>query len=175
MNTSRAWSLALFIIAFGWLGLWGLFFVSGVYAGKTDVPAMILGVGLFGVVPALILGGIGGYLRARGTQEAQQMVQIDLQQQILGAVETRGHVDLGRLAFELGTDEQQIRRAVYDLVNKRLFTGYVNWNQRELYSAQAADLPEGQCPHCGGRLELAGKGAVVCPYCGTETFLDTQH
>jgi uncharacterized protein (DUF983 family) len=28
-----------------------------------------------------------------------------------------------------------------------------------------------RCPNCGAQLELAGKGLIVCPYCGTEVFL----
>ena len=126
MNVSRGWGIALLLIAFGWLAFWILFFASGLSAGKTDAPAMILGIGLFGFIPFLILGGIGGYLLAKGRGEARQIAEVELQKQILGAVDARGQVDLGQLAFELGADEQQIREAVYDLVNKGLFTGYVN-------------------------------------------------
>ena len=28
-----------------------------------------------------------------------------------------------------------------------------------------------ECPNCGGKLELAGKGIVTCPYCGVQIFL----
>jgi len=28
------------------------------------------------------------------------------------------------------------------------------------------------CQHCNGSLELAGKGIVRCPFCGTEYYLD---
>jgi len=41
-----------------------------------------------------------------------------------------------------------------------------------LYSVEAQKLKDnGTCPKCGGKLELAGKGLIKCPYCGTEVFL----
>ena len=29
----------------------------------------------------------------------------------------------------------------------------------------------GKCPNCGGDLQFAGKGLIVCPFCGSEVFL----
>jgi DNA-directed RNA polymerase subunit RPC12/RpoP len=64
-----------------------------------------------------------------------------------------------------------VRTYIYDLIGKDLFRGYVNWDRGELVSAEAAQIKDGTCPNCGGRLELAGKGLVRCPYCGTEIYL----
>ena len=47
----------------------------------------------------------------------------------------------------------------------------MNWDRGELVSAEAAQIKDDTCPNCGGKLELAGKGLVRCPYCGTETYL----
>ena len=54
-----------------------------------------------------------------------------------------------------------------------LFSGYINWDEGMLYSVEARNLRELEnCRVCQGKLELAGKGVVQCPYCDTEYFLD---
>lgn len=75
------------------------------------------------------------------------------------------------LAIECNLTRDQVKQNVYDLIGKDLFRGYVNWERGELVSAEAAQIKEDTCPNCGGRVELAGKGLVRCPYCGTETYL----
>jgi predicted RNA-binding Zn-ribbon protein involved in translation (DUF1610 family) len=41
-----------------------------------------------------------------------------------------------------------------------------------LYSSDASNLRGlEKCKNCGGEIKLAGKGVVVCPFCGTEYFL----
>jgi hypothetical protein len=58
------------------------------------------------------------------------------------------------------------------LVGLGVFTGYINWDDGVLFSAQASQLRDlTQCKKCGGAVKLVGKGVVKCPYCGTEYFL----
>ena len=50
--------------------------------------------------------------------------------------------------------------------------GAINWDKGLLYSVESQQLTEGRkCPNCGGDLQFAGKGLIVCPYCGSEVFL----
>ena len=84
---------------------------------------------------------------------------------------TRGRVSIPDLAIEGNLTRDQVRDYIYDLIGKDLFRGYVNWDKGELVSAEAAQIKDGTCPNCGGQLELAGKGLVRCPFCGTETYL----
>ena len=90
---------------------------------------------------------------------------------ILNSVMTRGRVSIPDLAIEGDLTRDQVKDYIYDLIGKDLFRGYVNWDKGELVSAEAAQIKDGTCPNCGGRLELAGKGLVRCPFCGTETYL----
>jgi tRNA(Ile2) C34 agmatinyltransferase TiaS len=56
-----------------------------------------------------------------------------------------------------------VKANIYDLIGKDLFRGFVNWDRGELVSAEAAQIKDGTCPNCGGKVELAGKGLVRCP------------
>jgi len=67
---------------------------------------------------------------------------------------------------------EEVRDWIYDLERLGLFTGYIDWQEGALYSAEASILREKKAyPRCGGSLDLLGKGIVKCNYCGTEIFL----
>jgi tRNA(Ile2) C34 agmatinyltransferase TiaS len=65
-----------------------------------------------------------------------------------------------------------VQNQVHALVGMGVFSGYVNWDDGVLYSAEAANLRDlERCKYCGGELKLVGKGVISCPFCGTEYFL----
>lgn len=118
------------------------------------------------------LGGAGLFLFLRGRAEEAQMAEVAKQRKLLNMIETKGEVRISDAALELDVPREVVQQYVYDLVGKGLFSGYINWNEGVLYARQARLLREqGRCPNCGGQLELAGKGVIQCPYCGTEIFL----
>ncbi len=147
-----------------------LFFGSGAASGRT-ASAMILGFGLVFVFVVLPLVGVGGFLFAKDRQEAAAFAEVEKEKRVLNMVLTQGQVRVAEVALELNATRDQVKEWVYDLVGKGLFTGYINWDEGILYSKQASELKTNKCPNCGGQLELAGKGVVSCPYCGTEIFL----
>ncbi|HHH41488.1 MAG TPA: hypothetical protein ENK56_05740 [Chloroflexi bacterium] len=132
------------------------------------------GRGLGSVIGAILgvpLVAVGVFLLIRGMQEAKAMAVVQQQKKLLGMVRAQGRVNIADAALELNVSRDQIKAWVYDLVNKGLFTGYINWDDGDLISVDAAKMDTTKCPYCGGELELAGKGVVECPYCGTEIFL----
>jgi hypothetical protein len=79
---------------------------------------------------------------------------------------------LSDAAVEMQVPREEIKNWVYRLVGLGVFSGYVNWDDGILFSKQASELRSLQsCAKCGGKLEMAGKGVIKCPYCGTEYFL----
>jgi outer membrane protein assembly factor BamB len=89
----------------------------------------------------------------------------------LGLLESRGQVKLDWLAGELGLTRKALEEMIYQLVAEKRFRGYIDWKEGDLYAAQAKEIKENHCPHCGAEVEMVGKGVVKCPYCGAETFL----
>jgi hypothetical protein len=76
------------------------------------------------------------------------------------------------LARELGVPLGVLRAWLYDLVAAGRFSGYINWDEGLLYSAEAQALrAAGHCPRCGGELALAWAGVICGAHCGAETFL----
>ena len=147
-----------------------LFFGSGYASGRMP-SAMILGFGLVFIVVVLPLVGVGGFMFVKGRQEAAAFAEVEKEKRVLNIVLTQGQVRVAEVALELNATRDQVKEWIYDLVGKGLFTGYINWDEGILYSKQASELGNNKCPNCGGQLELAGKGVVGCPYCGTEIFL----
>jgi hypothetical protein len=137
-----------------------------------DLPAAILGMVIAAIV-ALPLAGIGVFMIVRGGQEAKTDVMAQKQRRLLDMVTTRGELPMADAAVELQVPRDELKNWIYRLVGLGVFTGYINWDDGILFSAQASQLRDlTRCKKCGGEVKLAGKGVVKCPYCGTEYFLD---
>jgi len=129
----------------------------------------VLGIAVL-VLPQL---GIGAFLLWKGSQEAATAEKADKERELLNIVKSRGQVDIRDVAIEMQVSKDEVHDMLHDLVGMGLYSGYINWDEGVLYSSQASQLRElTQCKHCGGQLELAGKGVIRCPFCGTEYFLD---
>jgi multisubunit Na+/H+ antiporter MnhC subunit len=140
-------------------------------AERLTAAAVVLGLAITAII-ALPLAAGGVFMIVRGRQEAQTTEVAQKQRRLLDMVTSRGQVAITDAAVELQAPRDEVRNWVYRLVGLGVFTGYINWDDGVLYSAQAASLRElTNCKKCGGKLQLAGKGVVKCPYCGTEYFL----
>lgn len=140
--------------------------------GSLTSGAATLGMVIGFLVLVLPQLGFGAYLLLRGRQEAVVAESAGKQRQMLGMIKARGQVNIADLAIDLRTNRDEIQRMIYELVNMGLYSGYINWNEGTLYSSEASELRTlDRCKNCNGQLELAGKGVIRCPYCGTEYFL----
>ncbi|MEZ4657552.1 MAG: hypothetical protein R3A44_16840 [Caldilineaceae bacterium] len=159
-------SAVLFIGFIGWGGI-----VFGGTEGELTSGGFALGTLLALMVLAPIFG-IGFYLLRRGSDEERQFAAVKQQKKLLNMVLTQGKVTIVELVAELSEPRENIEEMIRDLVGKQLFSGAINWDKGILYSVESQALTEqGACPNCGGKLEFAGKGLIVCPYCGSEVFL----
>lgn len=138
---------------------------------ETTSGGMTLGVLLVLIVLAPIFG-IGLYVFRRGSAEQAQFAVVTQQKKLLNMVLTQGQVTIPELVAELQLPRDQIEGMIRDVVGKQLFSGAINWDKGVLYSVESQALTDGRkCPNCGGELTFAGKGLIVCPYCGSEVFL----
>jgi hypothetical protein len=159
---TRIIGIVLIVVSIG-VDIW---LAAGLFSGSR-ATGVALGFVLFSL--PFLAAGIYLLLASRGEVKAES--KADKQRAILNSVTTRGRVSIPDLAIEGDLSREQVRDYIYDLIGKDLFRGYVNWDKGELVSAEAAQIKDGTCPNCGGQLQLAGKGLVKCPYCGTETYL----
>jgi hypothetical protein len=144
---------------------------SGLASHQVQASGAILGIVLFGVLPLLLLGGVGAYLYVQGRAEAREMAQVRQKERLLGMIQAQGRVSLGQAMIEMKMSRDDIMNAIYELVNQGLFAGYIDWNAQTFYSQDAARVGSNTCPNCGGVRELVGKGIVKCPYCGATLFI----
>ena len=140
--------------------------------GSLTAGAATLGTVIGLLVLSLPQLAFGAFLLLRGQQEAVVAKSAGKQRQMLGMIKARGQVSIADLAIELQSSRDEIQRQLYELVNMGLYSGYVNWSEGTLYSSEASELRNlDRCKNCNGQLELAGKGVIRCPFCGTEYFL----
>jgi hypothetical protein len=140
--------------------------------GSLSSGAATLGFAIGFLVLVLPQLAIGVFLLWKGGREADTAEKANKQRELLNIVKSRGQVDIGDLAIEMQMNRDEIQDMIHQLVGMGLYSGYINWDEGTLYSQQASKLRElTNCLNCGGELELAGKGVIQCPYCGTEYFL----
>ncbi len=149
--------------------LMGVYYNEGSLSGGAAMLGWVIGIAVL-VLPQL---GVGGYMLWKGGQEAATAVTANKQRDLINIVKTRGQVAISDLVIEMQSSREEVEQMLHQLVGMGLFAGYVNWDEGMLYSRQASELRQlTRCENCGGELELAGKGVIRCPYCGTEYFLD---
>jgi len=163
----------IFLVAALAVCLLGTAIVGASYLTENlTLAAAVLGLAIAAVI-ALPLAGVGVFIFMRGGQEAKTEAVAQKQRRLLDMVSTRGELAIADAAVELQAPRDEVKNWIYRLVGLGVFTGYINWDDGVLFSAQAAQLRDlTHCKKCGGEVKLAGKGIVKCPYCGTEYFLD---
>jgi hypothetical protein len=172
MNTGRIVGLLLVLGAVAVCLLSGAVVVPRYTQDELTFSAAVLGLAVAAII-ALPLLGIGVFMIVRGGQEAKTDVMAQKQRRLLDMVTSRGELPMNDAAVELQVSVDELRNYIYRLVGLGVFSGYINWDDGVLFSAQASQLRNlTNCKKCGGEVKLVGKGVVKCPYCGTEYFLD---
>ncbi len=153
------------LLAFlGWL-------LTAFGTSETSSAGMAIGIVLALAILSPIFS-IGVYLFRRGTVEKGEFAHVQQQKKLLNMVLTQGKVTIAEVVAELEVPRDTVEEMIRDLVGKQLFSGAINWDKGILYSVESQALTEDRkCPNCGGELTFAGKGLIVCPYCGSEVFL----
>ncbi|MEQ8677844.1 MAG: hypothetical protein RLP44_11655 [Aggregatilineales bacterium] len=171
MNRGRLSGIILMVIGFGVAALSGLWLAVQARGDNLSAGGALLGA-LIVFVPVALLLGFGIYLYTQGGQEIEEESTMRMQRDLLDILKSRGQVRTEEMAIELGVPMNMVQDLVHQLVGLQVFSGYVNWKEGMLYSEDASKLRElDRCKHCGGEIELVGKGVVLCPFCGTEYFL----
>ncbi|MFO7633697.1 MAG: hypothetical protein R6W76_14230 [Caldilinea sp.] len=163
--------LVLMIVSAVLLLVFGLWVLTAFSTDETTSGGGILGL-LLALLVMAPLFGIGAYLFRKGGQEQTEYAFVAKEKQILNAVLTRGQVTISELIADMQLPREEIEKMIQDLVGKQLFSGAINWEKGVLYSVESQKLTgDHKCPNCGGDLQFAGKGLIVCPYCGSQVFL----
>nr|HMN30199.1 hypothetical protein [Caldilineaceae bacterium] len=150
---------------------WVAWIVTAFGTSETSSGGMVLGV-LLALIVMTPIFGIGVYVFRKGSVEQSQFAVVQQQKKLLNMVLTQGQVTIPEIMAELQLPRDTVEEMIRDVVGKQLFSGAINWEKGVLYSVESQQLTEDRkCPNCGGQLAFAGKGLIVCPYCGSEVFL----
>jgi hypothetical protein len=94
------------------------------------------------------------------------------QRRLLAMVNVQGKAVLDSLATDLNVSRALLRQWIYALAQRGQLHGFVDWAGGTVYSQAVGQvLAQNLCPHCGGKLDVAGKGLIACEFCGVEMFL----
>ncbi len=171
MNSSRLIGIILTVVGVGIAIIAGLWLATRSSSPGATAGGTILGAGL-AFIPVALFVGFGLYLFVQGGSQAQEESVMQKQRMLLDILKSRGQVSVNDMALEMHSNVDTVKELVYQLVGLQVFSGYINWDDGILYSADAKNLRQlDKCKNCGGEIQLVGKGVVKCKYCGTEYFL----
>lgn len=171
MSGNRLIGVILVVVGLAIALIAGIWLAGQLGTGELTSGGAVIGAGL-AFIPVALLTGFGLYLYAQGGVQAQQESVMQRQRRLLDIVKSRGQVSVNEIALEMSVSVDNVREMVHQLVGLQVFSGYVNWKDGTLYSAEASGLRDlKQCRNCGGEITLAGKGIMTCKFCGTEYFL----
>lgn len=71
------------------------------------------------------------------------------------------------VAQGLAVSREGAAAGVRHLVTKKLFTGYINWQEETVQSTEV-DIHRTDCPNCAAPLATTPRGTKICAGCGTE-------
>lgn len=169
---TRTVGIVLVAAAVGICVLGVALFGAGLAQGNLQAAGAILGFAVLVIVLVGPLAAAGIFVITRARREVAVESEAEMQRKILDMVKTRGQVNVSDIIIETETGLPAVQDMIYKLVGMGVFSGYVNWDQGTLYSAEASALRDlDECRNCGGQVSLAGKGVLRCPFCGTEYFL----
>ena len=170
-SSGKTAGLILIVVGIGIFLVAVLFIGSGLASEQVQASGAILGIGLFGVLPLLLFGGVGAFVLNRGRAEERELAEVRKKERLLGLIQAQGQASLNTIIVETKMTRDEVKQAIYELVSQGLFAGYINWDTLTFYSQDAGQVGSNKCPNCGGVRELVGKGVVQCPYCGVELFI----
>jgi hypothetical protein len=172
VKNGKVVSILLLIAAAAVAVVGGAWLAGSVSEGGMRITGALLGAALLLILILPLLGG-GVYLWVQSGREAARDAQRAELRKILDMVKSRGQLPVSDLVIELGESQNEVQDMIHSLVGMGVFSGYINWEEGILYSEDASGLRDlERCKFCGGELKLAGKGVVVCPYCGAEYYLN---
>ena len=167
VGSGRIVGLILMVVSAVLLLVFGLW----MFTAEITSDGQVLGLLLSLLVLAPIFA-VGLYLMRQGTAEQKQYANVTQEKKLLNMVLTQGQVTIPEIMAALPASRDEVEDMIRDLVGKQLFSGAIDWKSGILYSVESQKLVgEHKCPNCGGDLAFAGKGLIVCPYCGSEVFL----
>lgn len=170
MNSGRLVGIILTVVGIGVAVIAGLWIATQVSGGMSSGAAVMTAGVAF--IPVALLIGFGIYQFMQGGAQAEEESVMQQQRQLLDILRSRGQVSVSDMAMEMHVPVDRVQDMVHQLVGLQVFSGYVNWSDGTLFSAEASKLRElDKCKNCGGEIVLAGKGIVVCKFCSTEYFL----
>lgn len=146
-NRGQLLGIGATLVGFIIIALAGINLASQITRPGADAGNLILGalLTLAFAVPFLGYGMFAYALHAQDEPEPEES-DVAIQRRIVEFVNAHGMTTFPTLAEELNLDEQRIRDLVLDLLQLRIFGGFVDWDQGILYARNAAQLNDSNQP-----------------------------
>lgn len=171
MKKGKLLGVVLILCGFGALCGASLFMYKGYHAHTMKGSSVLFGIGVFGLLPFFVLGGVGIYLFRKGRFEERDFVRLKKQEKLLQPIQTLGKANLAKLLPELRLSEAEARNVLLSLVEEGLFSGYYHAQTKTFYARDPNRVNSNTCPHCSGVREQVGTGIIPCPYCKVDLFI----
>ena len=162
--------LSLICLALVWLlYILGMDLVE-VQRGDHTLAQAIGHIALVGLLPCLIVSGIGGGLLVIDRRKETEDRTFDYQHQVLDLLNKEERMQFNDIYRRVPLNPQQLRTLLIKMGTEKLFTGYVNWDRKEVICSEDLEIDTDECPACHSLTSPIESHVSVCTRCETYIF-----
>lgn len=157
---------------------WFLYVAAGslleVRKETTPLDEALIRIALAGLLPVLVASAAGSGLVILDRRQTGESKDFEYEKTVLHILHKEGQTHFDAILGQIPINRQELAELLVRMGEKRLFTGYINWKERQIVSSELVEVTHGECPICGSLTGSPDPHRANCTRCDAIIFIPDQ-